>query len=242
MLGKGSSGKSALGLYHRVVRLPPEDDVSGKPISIAVEIEDTYSSLTRKEGLDISQYFNMRIIPTTLRLPGTNDSIPFSYSKIPLSSYGSTIAPRPIAPRRMGYMFVFDANEKSSFEEAINLYQLLEEYLDERQEKIRPISFLVANKIVVCDKLTFQIGEGSAPFIVADVNPNSSVFQSIITEAELFAQKKFIRLWKVSATQQERTRALFRDMIYLILAHTSLWLIDIEEESSEEEAGWCNVA
>ena len=63
------------------------------------------------------------------------------------------------------------------YEEALNLHLLLQEDLKKKKIKLKPVVYLVANKI--------------------DKDPQSEIFQQIITSAELYSQQKMIRFWQV---------------------------------------------
>jgi hypothetical protein len=67
-----------------------------------------------------------------------------------------------------------------SYEEALNIHLLLMEDMQKKRIRLKPVIYLVANKI--------------------DQNPHSDQFHQIITSAELYSQQKMIRFWQVRET------------------------------------------
>eukprot|EP00921_Rhytidocystis_pertsovi_P015670 GHVQ01024895.1.p4 GENE.GHVQ01024895.1~~GHVQ01024895.1.p4 ORF type:complete len:124 (-),score=18.22 GHVQ01024895.1:905-1276(-) len=115
----------------------------------------------------------------------------------------------------MGFLIVFDSHDNKSFDEAICLHTLLTDELERRNERLRPVIFLVAAK--------------------TDKDPESEMFTSIIGQSEAYSAKTFTRLWKVSAMDGRNIKKMFKDMMYLIQGNELLWQIEIEEEEYEEE-------
>lgn len=201
-------------LYHKLVRLTPEDDEKGNIQSLILEIEDTYGSERTDDGRSIVQFLDIRRKP--LHVPSkTKDFTPFSIWKPPLIPSGPGQKYYPITIGRMGFILVFDANSNSSFEGVLNLHALINEYLDNRNDRLKPVISIVATKI--------------------DKDPECPTFQSIITQAETYSQKMMIRFWKVSAFENKNVKRMFKDMIYLIQGNQLLWMMEPEEQETEKE-------
>merc|ERR1719387_1006054 len=140
-----------------MVRLPNEEE-GAKPIPCLVEIEDTYNS-TRGDGVDRygkkrnvqEEFLKMGRTPKE-DLDKMKEAVKMQGLKLnaPLSVYQEPNIKKhkPLTKNRMGFMFVFDASNVKSYQEAVKLFQLLTEDLKKKKiPKIQqPRIFLVANK------------------------------------------------------------------------------------------------
>eukprot|EP00922_Rhytidocystis_sp_ex-Travisia-forbesii_P069246 GHVS01103317.1.p1 GENE.GHVS01103317.1~~GHVS01103317.1.p1 ORF type:complete len:247 (-),score=26.02 GHVS01103317.1:197-937(-) len=184
------------GLFYRVWRLPPEEDEKGIIQSVVVEVEDTpgTNSCTTASARSL---FNMT--RTTHKVAGAKpDFTPFVFAQPPAVQHGPKQTFIPVTRGRMGYLIVFDALNNKSFDEALNLHDLLNEELQRRNERLKPVVFLVATKI--------------------DKNPESQILQSIVSQAETYSQKMRMRLWKVSAVDGKNVKRVSR-RTYTTCAH-----------------------
>lgn len=237
VLGMGDSGKTCLinafvnnfcptvytetddpTLYYKTVRLPSDED-DGKPFSVLVEIEDTYNS-SRGDGKDVynqkrdvSQFIDMRRDKPTPK--GEGDA----RISAPLSVYESPKVGKynPLTKGRMGFMIVFDANSEKSYTEALNIHMMLEEDLMKKKIKLKPVIYLVANKI--------------------DKDPTSPEFQKMCASASIYSQSKMIRYEEVSALEFKRVKKMFREMLNNIRSNQILWLLDDGDDKAGEEDG-----
>ncbi|CBZ56392.1 putative Ras family domain containing protein [Neospora caninum Liverpool] len=76
--------------------------------------------------------------------------------------------------------------------------------------------------------------------LIESVREYKRTVQRVLGEAEVYAQTKFIRFWKVSATSGKNVNKMFQEMVYRILGCVMLWDIEYEEDSeSEEEESSC---
>eukprot|EP00923_Selenidium_pygospionis_P035359 GHVN01061694.1.p2 GENE.GHVN01061694.1~~GHVN01061694.1.p2 ORF type:complete len:121 (-),score=22.35 GHVN01061694.1:852-1214(-) len=116
----------------------------------------------------------------------------------------------------MGYLICFDSTDRTSWEEAVRVHVTLTDSL-EKNKSLTPVIFFVATKM---DKM-----------------PQDDDEASIITQAEYYVQKAFMRLWKTSAADGKNITSMFRDMIHLILGNTMLWAVEYEEEEEPEKEG-----
>ncbi|PHJ19688.1 ras family protein [Cystoisospora suis] len=250
LFGSGSSGKTALAnafvnnyctpnsthptewpqLYYKVCRIPEEEDPSVQsPLrSVCVEIEDTYDSTRVDDGRDIRRFMTMKRKISKKKKnvvsvgKGMTDFTPFNLWKPPAMPVNSKEPYVPITHGRMGMLIVFDVNRKQTFNKAMEIYDTIESVLDFKQETLKPIIFLVGTQY--------------------DVDPTSEKVQSLLGEAETYAQAKFLRFWKVSAIDGKNVKKMFREMIYRILGMVMLWDFVYEEDStSEEENEGCSI-
>eukprot|EP00746_Dinoflagellata_sp_MGD_P005101 gnl/MRDRNA2_/MRDRNA2_109878_c0_seq1.p1 gnl/MRDRNA2_/MRDRNA2_109878_c0~~gnl/MRDRNA2_/MRDRNA2_109878_c0_seq1.p1 ORF type:complete len:260 (-),score=58.06 gnl/MRDRNA2_/MRDRNA2_109878_c0_seq1:10-789(-) len=239
VLGMGDSGKTSLinafvnnfcptvytetqdpTLYYKTVRLPSDED-EGKPFSVLVEIEDTYNSA---RGDDKDCYGNKRDVANFIDM-SRSKPVPKAASadaklSMPLSVYEPPRVGRynPLTKGRMGFMIVFDANSEKSYTEALNIHMMLEEDLLKKKIRLKPVIYLVANKI--------------------DKDPTSNEFQKMIASAQIYSQAKMIRYEEVSALEFKRVKKMFREMLGHIRSNQILWLLDDGDENvTAEEAG-----
>eukprot|EP00922_Rhytidocystis_sp_ex-Travisia-forbesii_P057683 GHVS01085377.1.p1 GENE.GHVS01085377.1~~GHVS01085377.1.p1 ORF type:complete len:250 (+),score=41.36 GHVS01085377.1:46-795(+) len=198
-------------LYYRVYRLPPEEDEKGKLQSLVVEVEDTFSS---NRGYNVKALFDMTKTPIQADV-FSKGLVPFGFTPPPLAP----LMPRekffPITPGRMGLFLVFDSHSNASFDEALNLHASLNDQLEKKNEKLRPVVFLVATKI--------------------DKDIESATYQSIITQAEVYSQTMMMKLWKVSSVDGKNIKHMFEDMMRLIFGNEIMWRVEIEEAPEPEE-------
>jgi len=232
VLGMGNSGKTSLissfvnnycplvytetddpTLYYKTVRLQGED-YDAKSSSVFVEIEDTYSSF-RGDGKsygrqrDVKQFLDMSRTNTMSAKgkKGGRGDCPFSSYALP--HYDNYC---PLTKGRMGFLVVFDATDTKSYEEALNILLLLEDDLKKKKCRLKPVIYLVANKI--------------------DKDPACDIFVNIINSAEVYSLSKMIRFWQVSALEYKRVKKMFREMLNAIKSNQTLWLLE-ENESTE---------
>ncbi|PFH31383.1 Ras family protein [Besnoitia besnoiti] len=205
-------------LYYRVCRIPEEENGSAdSPLrSVCIELEDTYDVGRTDEGRDIRKFMTMKRRVMTVK-EGVTDFTPFSLWKAPEVPVTFREPYRPITNGRMGMVIVFDVNRKATLHKAMEIYDLIESVHDYKRESLRPIVYLVGNKY--------------------DVDPTSERVQAIIGEAEIFAQTKFIRFWKVSAVDGKNVEKMFLEMVYRILGCVMLWDIEYEEGVNPMEKG-----
>nr|CEL71152.1 TPA: Ras family domain containing protein, putative [Neospora caninum Liverpool] len=242
LFGGGSSGKTSLinsfvnnycipnstfptewpTLFYKVCRIPEEEGGGGGDSSfrsVCLELEDTYDVGRTDEGRDIRKHMTMKRRIMTVG-KGMTDFTPFNLWKVPKTPSSARERFSPITNGRMGMIIVFDVNRKATLHKAMEIYDLIESVREYKRENIRPIIFLVGTKI--------------------DVDPTSETVQRVLGEAEVYAQTKFIRFWKVSATSGKNVNKMFQEMVYRILGCVMLWDIEYEEDSeSEEEESSC---
>eukprot|EP00386_Alphamonas_edax_P008330 GDKI01027326.1.p1 GENE.GDKI01027326.1~~GDKI01027326.1.p1 ORF type:complete len:260 (+),score=78.21 GDKI01027326.1:144-923(+) len=237
VLGHGGCGKTALvnsyvnnccppvyqetewpTLYYKVVRLPSDDEESDEVVSMLLEIEDTYGSERADEGRNVKRFLKMErteIGPFTK----DDDLTPFGVYQQPRSMTFAEDKYHTLTHGRMAFIIVFDVTDRKSWQEAVNLHQMLEADMARREQErkerspAKPVIFLVGNKI---DK------DGD------DVEEISGM-------AEAYSQQKFVPLCLVSATEFKGVKKLFREVLRLLRGNQALWLLEAEEESSDEE-------
>eukprot|EP00922_Rhytidocystis_sp_ex-Travisia-forbesii_P057676 GHVS01085370.1.p1 GENE.GHVS01085370.1~~GHVS01085370.1.p1 ORF type:complete len:123 (+),score=15.33 GHVS01085370.1:222-590(+) len=101
------------------------------------------------------------------------------------------------------------------YAQALNLHASLNDQLEKKNEKLRPVVFLVATKI--------------------DKDIESATYQSIITQAEVYSQTMMMKLWKVSSVDGKNIKHMFEDMMRLIFGNEIMWRVEIEEAPEPEE-------
>eukprot|EP00397_Hematodinium_sp_SG-2012_P053147 GEMP01063261.1.p1 GENE.GEMP01063261.1~~GEMP01063261.1.p1 ORF type:complete len:126 (+),score=27.06 GEMP01063261.1:673-1050(+) len=124
----------------------------------------------------------------------------------------------------MGFLIVFDATDPESYKEALNIHLMLDEDLKKKKIRLKPVIYLVANKI--------------------DKDPACEVFSQIITSAEVYSHSKMIRFWQVSALEYKRVKKMFREMLNAIRSNQLLWLLDdgeSQEVVTESKKSECDV-
>merc|ERR1719265_1722483 len=112
-------------------------------------------------------------------------------------------------------MIVFDANSEESYTEALNIHLMLEEDLDAKKIRLKPVIYLVANKI--------------------DKDPTNTDHQKLIASAAIYSHEKMIRYMEVSAMEFKRVKKLFREMLDHIRQNQILWLLDDGQDQGPEE-------
>merc|ERR1711907_584143 len=95
----------------------------------------------------------------------------------------------------MGFLIVFDANDEDSLKEAFHIHELLEEDMNKKKIKIRPIVYFVGNKI---DK--------------EPANPDSKM-TTIIESARAYCDQNSMKFHETSALEFKKVKKLFREMI-----------------------------
>ncbi|KEP62219.1 UNVERIFIED_CONTAM: Ras family protein [Hammondia hammondi] len=208
-------------LFYKVCRIPEAEGGGGDSElqSVCLELEDTYDVGRTDEGRDIRKHMSMKRKLMTVG-KGMTDFTPFGMWKVPKTPSSAREAFSPITNGRMGVVIVFDVNRKATLHKAMEIFDLIESVREYKRENIRPIIYLVGNKY--------------------DVDPSSAKVQQTIGEAEIYAQTKFIRFWKVSAISGKNVTKMFHEMTYRILGCVMLWDIEYEEDSvSEEEESGC---
>ncbi|CEM33706.1 unnamed protein product [Vitrella brassicaformis CCMP3155] len=198
-------------LYYKTVRLSGEEE-EGRRASVVVEVEDTYASNRGDDDRNVKRFLSME--RTEIVIGKGKDATPFGLWSPPLPA-ATAYDHNALTRGRMGYMIVFDVTDKKSFDEACGIYLMLQEELEKKREKIKPIVFLVANKI--------------------DKESDSPQVRECIQIAEAYSQKMMLRLYRVSAIQNKAIKKLFRDMLTMIRGHQLLWMMEGEEEEVEEE-------
>lgn len=254
LLGLGDSGKTSLinafvnnqcptqyietespSLYYKMVRLPNEEE-GAPPISVLIEIEDTYAS-SRGDGKD--RYGKKRSVQDEFLKMGRTPKEDLDKMKQAVKDEGKKLnAPlgvyqeptifkhKPLTKNRMGFMFVFDATNTKSYLEAVNLFQMLKE--DVAKKKIpklqQPRIFLVANKI--------------------DKDPDSMDYLANIETARIYSTQNMMPFHAVSALQFKGVKKMFRDMCRAVMTRQQLWLLDDgsgQPEEGPDGKGGCSI-
>jgi GTPase SAR1 family protein len=192
-------------LYYKTLQCPCEESETGQPVPVVVEIEDTYAS-ERTDGED--RHGNVRDIDTLLEMTRSNQERGsgevFRSKQMPEND-----AYVPARPGRMGFLFVFDAEDDSSYVEAKRVYERLEAHIREERLTMRPVVHFVANK---CDK-------GS----------DLSQEPDCVKLCRNFTNEKRLGFTKVSAFEIKKVRVLFRALVREIHLNPLLWRVEPNE-------------
>jgi len=223
-------------LYYKAVSIPEGgDDEAGDTFDVIVEIEDSYGA-DRGDGMvyndqgrpqprNVADFLSM-----TRQAPWANASAntrkAYELDKLektaPLSVYDPPKVNKykPLTKGRMGYMFVFDANDEQSYLAACKLHEDLVDELQKKKEHLSPAKVLVANK---CDE-----------------NPTNPKYIDIIDNANTYSEEHMMKFRKVSARDfalGHGIEKLFMDMINDVKGNQILWMLDEKTSGGQASAG-----
>merc|ERR1712232_85476 len=116
---------------------------------------------------------------------------------------------RPLTQNRMAYLLAFDVSSQESYLEALRIHKELTDYWQKKSFKLKPIIFLVANKI---DK---------------KATPGRSAAEDVETNATIWSEYNSVRYYPVSAMQSKGIKKLFRSAVEAVRQNTPLWSIDL---------------
>lgn len=122
---------------------------------------------------------------------------------------------RPLTRNRMAYFIVFDATKRKSYLEALKLHAELVDHQQKKQNKLKPIIYLVANKI--------------------DKDPWGDEFKQVQGSARMYSEGNAIRLFETSALQFRGVKKLFREVVKAVRVQQSLWVMDRGSEAVDDE-------
>jgi len=249
LLGSAGSGKTTLAnayvnntaptnyqpttearLYYTVTRSSGGDDASG--FSVLGEIEDTPPS-DRTPSEDLNKFFDLWSPSTKdeasrTRDPKKKDELhPYdkNFMRDPMLPFTTYEAPldmgyNPLTKNRMAFFLLFDATSNQSYLEALRIHGSLKEFWEKKELKLKPIVFLVANKI--------------------DKDPLDETFLSVMESASMYSEFNALKLYKVSASQYNGVKKLFRSAMQAVLTNQALWIMDIKQKALyEEETNKC---
>lgn len=143
---------------------------------------------------------------------------PFGLYKAPVD--GSF---RPLTKNRMAYLIVFDANDESSYKEAVRVYEGLKEYHEKKNSSMLPLINFVANKI--------------------DKDPTADVFCRVTASARAYADFNSVPLHQVSALQFSGVKKMFRGIVQAVKSNQLLWMLEVDVNNEEEDGtgGKCTI-
>lgn len=122
---------------------------------------------------------------------------------------------RPLTRNRMAYFILFDATKKKSYLEALKLHAELVDHQRKKQNKLKPIVYLVANKI--------------------DKDPWGDEFKQVTGSARTYSEGNAVRLFETSALQFRGVKKLFREVVKAVRVQQSLWVMDRGSEAVDDE-------
>jgi len=224
VVGKSGSGKTSLinafvnnfcpvthsptdtpELYYKTLQCPCDESETAQHVPVIVEIEDTYAS-ERVDGEDRNG--NVRDVDTLLEMTRSKEfdraGEVFRSKQMPKDDLYV-----PARPGRMGFLFVFDAYDDSSFQEAKKAFERLEAHIRDKRLTMRPVVHFAANK---CDR-------GDEHFQEADC----------VKLCRSLAHEKRLGFTKVSAFELKKVRLLFRALVREIQLNPLLWRCETSE-------------
>merc|ERR1712113_1160868 len=104
---------------------------------------------------------------------------------------------------RMAYLLLFDANKIESFKEALKQHEALETFRAQKGILVKPLVYLVANKI--------------------DMDDSAEDFKRIIYWAEREAADREVSFYQVSALKYKNVKKLFRCVVHDVRRNVHLW-------------------
>lgn len=121
-------------LYYRTVKINAELAADVKTdTTVIVELEDLPQLVgVDKKPTGLGYYLNLEKKDRQDSEPYHSVPKPFEMFKVPPYYVGSTIH-RPVAPARMGYVFLFDLTDRASFKEASSSISYFKEALDDNK-------------------------------------------------------------------------------------------------------------
>mmetsp|Transcript_55857 Transcript_55857/g.120790 ORF Transcript_55857/g.120790 Transcript_55857/m.120790 type:complete len:264 (-) Transcript_55857:126-917(-) len=179
--------------YYKTVSLGEQNNQSRMPL--LVEIEDSPASELLKGSDAVNAFLSIEDIEAT-----EGSSMPPLLSQWEVHRNGEVF---PVAPRRMGFLIVFDANDQASWDEAEEIHSELgriQEALGQKQ----PIVYFVASKI--------------------DKDPSSTQYKHTLQTAQSYCEKRRARCELISAFHYRNVRKLFRTMLLEVQSNPSLFL------------------
>ncbi|CAE7560030.1 unnamed protein product [Symbiodinium natans] len=182
-------------LYYKTLNVTSKGgDAAAPPQPAMVEIEDTYAA-SKSDGLD--EYDQPRKIDTFLRMDravhtdGEAVELLQGYEIPEVSEY------RPLSPRRMAFMLVFDCTSQLSLKEAQDLHSAMRMDID---ASTRPVVCLVANCL--------------------DADATDGEQRRL---AQRYAKDSNISYFELSAYDLKKVKQLFRSVLSEIYAKEDLW-------------------
>lgn len=145
---------------------------------------------------------------------------------MPLSIYESPAHGRfkPLTRNRMGYLIVFDTNDRESYMEALTIHGEIKQYYEKKSNYPMPVIYLVGNK--------------------TEKAPDDDKYKQVAASVSAFSNDEGVPYHPVSCKEFRGVKKLFRKMAEDIKAKQPLWLLERKEDPLADlanAAGKCTV-
>lgn len=218
-------------LYYRTIGVTnPGAEGSKQSMNVLIEIEDSYAS-DRSDGKDC--YGEVRKVNNFLSMKSQNQPAPTKGTstgggpvEIGFSNAKETF--EAISQNRMGYLIVFDVNDRESLESATRVHKEFCNRQKYKKTNLNPVIYIVANQI--------------------DKDPSGEAYKINEELLKTYAKEDHSVTFKisfVSAAEFTGVRRLFREICDEIVAHPQLWQTEEDKKKhgvgDEEGGAGCSV-